>query len=341
MIAQSQLDYSYPLELVAQTPLPDRDAARLLVVEKTDGAMLHRTVRDLPALLQPGDLLVLNDTKVLPLRLMGQRATGGAVELLLLAPVAHALRPHTWSALASPMKRLRPGTVLAFADALHATVIARHADQIDVCFNCAGDFHTALTRIGRVPLPPYITRDPTPDDQTRYQTVYAAHTGSAAAPTAGLHFTDTLLAACRARGIGTATVTLHVGRDTFQPIRTDDITKHRMHGEWFHVPADTLAAVQHTRAAGGRVIAVGTTSVRALESAAQCGQPSGTTTLFMYPGYPFRYVDGLLTNFHQPRTTLLLLVAALAGREHLFRAYEAAIAARYRLFSYGDAMLIR
>lgn len=340
MVSLTQLDYTYPPELVAQAPLPDRDAARLLVVGRTDGEIAHRTVRDLPALLRAGDLLVINDTKVLPLRLLGRRTTGGAVELLLLAPVTDAARPHTWSALASHMKRLRPGTVLTFAADLSATVIARHTDQIDVRFDCAGDFHTTLARVGHVPLPPYITRDATREDQTRYQTVYAAQAGSAAAPTAGLHFTEGLLAACRARGIGTATVTLHVGRDTFQPIRTDDVTQHRMHGEWYHVPADTLAAVQHTRAAGGRVIAVGTTSVRALESAARLDQPSGTTTLFLYPGYTFRSVDGLLTNFHQPRTTLLLLVSALLGHDRLLRAYETAIAARYRLFSYGDAMLI-
>ncbi len=329
--------FEYPPELVAQEPLAARDASRLLVMSRDSGVCQHAQMLDLPSLLSPGDLLVVNDTRVLPMRLAGTRRSGGRTEILLLA---REREKEHWTALGFPMRKLTPGTEIIFTDEISARVVSRDAQTLQLEFRCPQPLVDLLPSIGVPPLPPYITRETTPSDITRYQTLFAAQNGSAAAPTAGLHFSEHLLARCAARGIGRASVTLHVGIDTFQPMRTDLITDHRMHGEFFSVPESTRRAIESTKKNGGRVVAVGTTAVRALESAALLGQHEGITHCFIYPGYAFRVVDALLTNFHQPRSTLLVMVSAFAGREKILAAYREAITQRYRLFSYGDAMLI-
>ncbi len=346
----SEFDYHYPLDLIAQEPLPERDASRLLVLDRTSGNIQHEQMRSLPHVLAPNDLLIVNNSRVLPMRIHGTRANGSPVELLLLEEVSHEADSVVWRGLATKMKRLQPGDRLQCAADLTITVLAREDDTLQLRFSVdRATLRTLLDRIGTPPLPPYITRAPAPSDRARYQTVFAAHDGSAAAPTAGLHFSEALLAQCRDRGIGIAYVTLHVGLDTFQPIRVEDLTQHRMHGEFFHIPQATRDAIIATQSRGGRIIAVGTTAVRALESYAQLQRAEGITQLFITPGYQFQLVDALVTNFHQPRTTLLALVSAFAalpdrqgrqGRERILAAYREAIAQRYRLFSYGDAMLI-
>jgi S-adenosylmethionine:tRNA ribosyltransferase-isomerase len=337
----SDFDYALPEELVAQEPLPERDASRLLVVPRS-GPLEHRRFPDLEALLRPGDLLVLNDTRVIPARLVGAKGSGGRCELLLLEP----LDPDRarWRALGQASKPIRPGTRLSFG-ALAATVEAAGGDGFfDVRFDVAGEaLDAALEREGRVPLPPYIRRAPRPEDRERYQTVVAREPGSAAAPTAGLHFTPRLLERLAARGVRRAFVTLHVGPGTFLPVRGDDLDGHRMHEERFHVPRETAEAFAACRAAGRRVVAVGTTAVRALESAWEGGglrTGSGRTALFVRPGHPFRAVDALVTNLHLPRSTLLVLVCAFGGQDRVLAAYREAVEARYRFFSYGDAMLL-
>ena len=339
-----RFDYDLPPDLIAQQPAEPRDSARLLVVSRGERTLTDRVFRELPELLQPGDLIVVNDTRVMPARLIARRQTGGRVELLLLAR-----RPDgSWRALARPTRRLRPGEALTLvghdeqptADVLH--VIERDDDSMVVAF----PDEAAIERHGRVPLPPYV-RD-TSADPERYQTVYNREPGSAAAPTAGLHFTPGVMDACRARQIEFATVTLHVGLDTFQPIKTADARDHQIHSEWFEMSAETLAAVREAKQSGRRVVAVGTTSVRTLESVADtilltgaAHEPlAGPTRLYITPGFGYRIVDVMLTNFHLPRTTLLLLVAAFAGEELMRAAYAHAIQARYRFYSFGDAMLI-
>lgn len=338
-------DYAYPDAQVAQQPLAARDASRLLHLPRTSGAPAHHAIAELPDLLRAGDLLLINTTKVLPARLHGVRTGGGAVELLLLRE--QSATPPRWTAIGFPMRKLTSGTELTFgaetADPLHAVIRDRIGDEVVVEFRCTGALTPYLERLGAPPLPPYITRtadDARTQDRERYQTVYAAQLGSAAAPTAGLHFSEALLAQCAARGIATAPVVLHVGLDTFQPLRTDDLRTHQMHGELFSVPDATWDTIRATKARGGRVIAIGTTSVRAIESSAALGRNDGITSLFITPGYQFQVIDGLLTNFHQPKSTLIVLVSALAGRERILNGYQTAIAAGYRLFSYGDAMLI-
>lgn len=337
----TDFDYEYPPELIAQEPLAERDASRLLVMDRVAGRCDHRQMRDLPSLVSPGDLLVLNDTRVLPMRLRGTTDRGRAIEVLLLADLHDPLCAR-WRALAKGMKRLWMGQTLRFSPTFVATIVARDDDTVIVVFDMpSADFRRQLDQCGEPPLPPYITRPVRREDRARYQTVFASYDGSAAAPTAGLHFSEALLERCRARGIATAHVTLHVGLDTFQPIRVEDLAQHHMHGEYFSVPAATRAAIATTTQRGGRVIAVGTTSVRALESMAALDRSDGITQLFITPGFQFQIVDALLTNFHQPRTTLLALVSAFTGRERTLAAYRDAIAQRYRLFSYGDAMFIR
>ncbi len=352
----ADFDYALPPELIAQTPAEPRDAARLLVLPRTGGPVEHTVFRELGRYLRPGDLLVLNRTRVLPARLHGRRAdaAGGRVELLLLRPDADG----TWEALVRPARRLRPGTPLVFGDGrLEAVVVARTAAGTARVRLTPEPTEALLAAIGEMPLPPYIHG--WHGDPERYQTVYADTLGSAAAPTAGLHFTPALLAALEAQGVALAYVTLHVGLDTFRPVHEVDARAHPMHRERCEVPPAVVAAVQRARAAGGRVIAVGTTSVRALESAALAAEQSsatapatatppdpplapyaGWTDLYVMPGYRYRVVDGLITNFHLPRSTLLLLVSALVGRERLLAAYAEAIRARYRFYSFGDAMLI-
>jgi S-adenosylmethionine:tRNA ribosyltransferase-isomerase len=328
------LDYELPPELIAQRAAEPRDSARLLVYDRSSGRIRHRRFRELPLELDPSDLLVVNDTRVLPVRLRARRASGGAAELLLLEPRGEG----GWEALVRPYRRLREGETLE-AGELRATIIERLGEgRVHVVMEAEGPFEQALERAGEMPLPPYIT-EPL-DDAARYQTVYAREPGSAAAPTAGLHFTRALLDRLGARGIGFATLVLHVGLDTFRPITEADPSTHRMHREWYTVPTDVRARIEAARAAGGRVIAVGTTSVRALETWASTRAVEGWTELFIRPGYQFRVVDGLLTNFHLPASTLLMLVSAFAGRERVLAAYAAAVQQAYRFYSFGDAMLV-
>ena len=334
-------DYDLPPEFIAQEPVEPRDHARLLVLHRDTGRMQHARFYELGRFLRPGDLLVANQTRVIPARLWGRKVpTGGKVELLLLRAEA----PDTWQALVRG-RGLVPGRRVALAAGLEAEIVADLGGPLRrVRFNRPLD-PQALAQVGQVPLPPYIHR-PVRDPE-RYQTVYAREPGSAAAPTAGLHFTPRLLAELQQQGIGWATVTLHVGLDTFAPVKEDDPRQHRMHTEWCRVPPETAARIQATKARGGRVVAVGTTAVRTLETAALHARPGaviapweGDTDLFILPGFRFRVVDALITNFHLPRSTLLMLVSAFAGREQVLRAYETAKAHGYRFFSFGDAMLI-
>lgn len=336
---KSDFHYDLPPELIAQAPLPQRSASRLLVVPPAPAPFVDRGIRDLPELLQPGDLLVFNDTRVIPARLFGQKASGGRVEILIerLLPGNEAL------AQIGASKSPRPDSRIALDAGGEAEVLGREGEFYRLRFHLPESLEAWLLHAGRLPLPPYIHREAGADDAERYQTVFAREVGAVAAPTAGLHFDETLLDALRARGIGFGHVTLHVGAGTFQPVRVDDLSEHRMHSEWLNVSAALIEDIRRTREAGGRVIAVGTTVVRALESALRDGelQPfAGETRIFILPGYRIRSVDMLLTNFHLPESTLLMLVSAFAGKERMFAAYEHAIRERYRFFSYGDAMLL-
>jgi S-adenosylmethionine:tRNA ribosyltransferase-isomerase len=334
----SDFDYALPPDLIAQTPAATRSSSRLL-----DGTVLppdDRVFRELPALLRPGDLLVFNDTRVIKARLHGAKASGGAVEAL----VERVLPNHEVLAHLRASKSPQPGSRVRFDDAFEAEVLGRAGPQ-GALFHLRfpADPHALLERHGHVPLPPYIAHADTADDERRYQTVFAAKPGAVAAPTAALHFDAALLAELAARGVATASVTLHVGAGTFQPVRTENLAEHRMHSEWFDVPAATVQAIERTRRAGGRIVAVGTTTLRALESAARGGTlqaGSRDTDIFITPGFEFRIVDVLITNFHLPKSTLLMLVGAFAGFERMHALYRHAIAARYRFFSYGDAMLL-
>lgn len=343
-LALSDYDYELPDERIAQTPIEPRDAARLLVVPRNGGPLRHRVFRELPELLEAGDLLVINETRVSAVRLLGTRANGGSVEALLLRPELGS-GPDTYAALVRPGRRVRNGDVLTFAEAglvahvLGATAEGGRVLQFEILGE-SGDVTERLEVRGRVPLPPYITAPL--QNRERYQTVYAKTPGSAAAPTAGLHFTNELLARVTEKGVQTARVRLDVGLGTFRPIRTADARDHEMHREAFTVDE---AAARAVNACKGRVIAVGTTALRALESAAQSAgegervrATEGETNLFVYPGYRFRAVDALITNFHQPHSTLLLLVAAFVGRDQMRKAYQTALAENYRFLSFGDAM---
>jgi S-adenosylmethionine:tRNA ribosyltransferase-isomerase len=332
----SDFEYALPQELIAQTPIEPRDAARLLVLDRQSGVTAHRHVHDLPDLLRPGDLLVANRSRVLPARIRGRLRGGGSAELLLLQRLA----PGRWQALVRPARRLRPGDVVAVADKLELKVTEAHPEglrQVEVQ-SAHDDPDAALLAHGSTPLPPYIHG--WLGDPERYQTIFADVDGSAAAPTAGLHFTPRLLERLDARGVCFATLVLHVGLDTFRPITHDDPRTHAMHREWFALPPDLGERIERARAKGGRVVAVGTTSVRALESWAATGHSQGWTDLFILPGFRFGVVDAMLTNFHLPRSTLLMLVSAFAGRERVLAAYADAIRRAYRFYSFGDAMLI-
>jgi S-adenosylmethionine:tRNA ribosyltransferase-isomerase len=333
----SDFDYHLPEELVAQHPSAERSASRLLHVRAGD-ALEDLRFPDLVGLIDPRDVLVVNDTRVIKARLHGVKDSGGEVEVL----VERVLDAHRALAMVRASKAPRVGRRLRLAGAIDAEVLGRHDEFFELRFEGEAVLD-ALARHGEVPLPPYITHEAVDEDESRYQTVYAKVPGAVAAPTAGLHFDEALLGAMRARGVRVATVTLHVGAGTFLPVRVDDVSKHVMHSEWYSVPPETVAAIEAARAAGGRVVAVGTTTLRALESAAAKGSlaaGTGETRLFIVPGYRFRVVERLVTNFHLPRSTLLMLVSAFAGREAIRRAYEHAVAARYRFFSYGDAMLL-
>jgi S-adenosylmethionine:tRNA ribosyltransferase-isomerase len=343
--AVADFDFALPPELIAQHPAPERSASRLL--DGRGETPADRVFRDLPALLQPGDLLVFNDTKVIKARLLGEKPTGGAVEALVERVLPGAGVHEVWAHLRAS-KSPRPGSTVRFADAFDAEVLGRAGPEGALFhLRLPEDPLRLLERHGHVPLPPYITHADTAEDAARYQTVFAARPGAVAAPTAALHFDEAVLAALDARGVRRAAVTLHVGAGTFQPVRVETLAEHRMHSECYEVCAETVAAIAATRAAGGRVVAVGTTTLRALESAARQageGHPlapfSGETDIFITPGFDFRVVDRLLTNFHLPKSTLMMLVSAFAGHAHILALYRHAVESRYRFFSYGDAMLL-
>lgn len=333
----SDFYYNLPKERIAQTPVTPRDHARLLVYNRQDKSIAHRHFYDLADYLTPGDCLIVNDTKVLPARLLGRRKTGGAMEVLLLRRLSQT----GWQVMCRPAKRARVGEEILFAPALRARVTAVLEEGLrEVEFLFEGVFETLLDELGQMPLPPYITERLA--DKNRYQTVYAREAGSAAAPTAGLHFTPGLLEKIRAKGVAIAPVLLHVGLGTFRPVQAESIEGHHMHSEYYEMPAETQKILRETRARGGRIFAVGTTSARVLETAALSEKeaPSGFTDIFLYPGCTFRSTDCLITNFHLPESTLLMLVSALAGREEMLRVYNEAVKEEYRFFSFGDAMLI-
>ncbi len=340
-LKKSDFYFELPQELIAQDPLEDRCASRLLVLDKKTGAVSHHVFRDILEYLQPGDCLVLNDTKVIPARLLGEReGTGAHVEVLLLKRRG----TDVWETLVKPGKKCRPGTRLAFGDGLLRAEVLETVEEGNrlIRFEYQGIFEEVLDRLGEMPLPPYITHKL--QDKNRYQTVYARCEGSAAAPTAGLHFTEELLAKIARRGVNIAYVTLHVGLGTFRPVKEENVLEHHMHSEYYQVSEEAAELINGTRQKGGRIFCVGTTSCRTLESAADgrgVVMPGcGDTEIFIYPGYQFRVLDGLITNFHLPESTLVMLVSALAGRENVLAAYKEAIRERYRFFSFGDAMLI-
>lgn len=332
--------YDLPKERIAQTPVEPRDHSRLLVMDRFTGEMEHRHFYDITDYLRPGDLLVINDSRVLPARLYGVKEdTGAHMELLLLEQKENLV----WECLAKPGKKAKPGTKLIFGDGLLVGEVVEVKEDGNrmVKFTCRDNFYSVLDQIGQMPLPPYITEKL--QDKERYQTVYSKELGSAAAPTAGLHFTPQLMDKIRAMGVDFASVTLHVGLGTFRPVKAEEVTDHKMHSEHCLLPQETADKILKTKANGGRVIAVGTTSCRTLESVATFTgkiQPwEGYTDIFIYPGYQFKVLDGLITNFHLPESTLIMLVSAFAGREHILHAYEEAVKLEYRFFSFGDACL--
>ena len=337
----SDFYYNLPKELIAQDPLEDRSASRLMHLNKETGEYEHGHFRDILKYLKPGDCLVINDTKVIPARLYGSKVgTDAAIEILLLKRRENDI----WETLVKPGKKCKVGTVISFGDGILTGEVVDIVDEGNrlIQFHYDGIFEEILDQLGEMPLPPYITHKL--QDKNRYQTVYAKHEGSAAAPTAGLHFTKELLQQVQDAGVKIAHVTLHVGLGTFRPVKVEDVTQHHMHSEFYVVEEDQAKLINDTKAAGGRVIAVGTTSCRTLESATgedgilKAG--SGWTEIFIYPGYRFKMIDGLITNFHLPESTLVMLVSALAGKEHIMAAYEEAVREKYRFFSFGDAMMI-
>ncbi|WP_281873263.1 tRNA preQ1(34) S-adenosylmethionine ribosyltransferase-isomerase QueA [Sellimonas catena] len=334
--------FELPQELIAQDPLEDRSGSRLLVLDKESGEIEHRTFRDIKEYLEPGDCLVINDTKVIPARLIGSKVgTNAKIEILLLKRKENDI----WETLVKPGKKAKPGTKISFGEGL---LIGEVLDVVDegnrlIQFSYEGIFEEILDQLGQMPLPPYITHQL--EDKNRYQTVYAKHSGSAAAPTAGLHFTPELLEEIKESGVEIAHVTLHVGLGTFRPVKVENIQEHHMHSEFYRIEASEAEKINRAKREGHRVICVGTTSCRTVESAAKpdgtLSECSGWTEIFIYPGYRFKVLDCLLTNFHLPESTLIMLVSALAGREYVLHAYEEAVKERYRFFSFGDAMLIR
>lgn len=344
LLKKSDFHYSLPPELIAQAPLPRRSASRLLLVPPGEDAFEDRAFADLPALLEPGDLLVFNDTRVIPARLFGNKASGGRVEIL----IERLLGAQEARVQLGVSKSPRAGAMITLDAGGEAEVLEREGEFYRLRFHVPESLESWLLHAGRLPLPPYIQREPGADDAERYQTVFAREIGAVAAPTAGLHFDQPLLDALSARGVELGHVTLHVGAGTFQPVRAEHLDQHVMHSEWLNVGAELVERINRTRAAGGRVIAVGTTVVRALESASRPGpdgerelQPfAGETQLFILPGYRIGSVDALITNFHLPESTLLMMISAFAGKARVFAAYEHAIDQRYRFFSYGDAMLL-
>ena len=342
MLKKEDFYFELPQELIAQDPLEDRSGSRLLVLDKESGEIEHRTFRDIKEYLEPGDCLVINDTKVIPARLIGSKVgTNAKIEILLLKRKENDI----WETLVKPGKKAKPGTKISFGEGL---LIGEVLDVVDegnrlIQFSYEGIFEEILDQLGQMPLPPYITHQL--EDKNRYQTVYAKHSGSAAAPTAGLHFTPELLEEIKESGVEIAHVTLHVGLGTFRPVKVENIQEHHMHSEFYRIEASEAEKINRAKREGHRVICVGTTSCRTVESAAKpdgtLSECSGWTEIFIYPVYRFKVLDCLLTNFHLPESTLIMLVSALAGREHVLHAYEEAVKERYRFFSFGDAMLIR
>lgn len=336
----SDFYYDLPEELIAQTPAEPRDSSRLLVYHRQDGAVEHKIFRDIIDFLNPGDALVVNDTRVIPARLYGKKqSTGREVEFLLL----NQLSKDTWEVIMRPGKKLRIGDRVEFAEDLQAEILEKKEDGVTcVKFYFDGLFEPLLERYGNMPLPPYITKRL--EDRQRYQTVYAKENGSAAAPTAGLHFTPELMEKIRQKGIDIIPVLLHVGLGTFRPVKVENVENHKMHSEYYSISADSARRINETRRKGGRIIAVGTTSVRTLESVADeegcIKEQNGNTEIFIYPGYRFKCVDALITNFHLPESTLLMLISAFMGKEQALSLYRLAVQERYRFFSFGDAMLI-
>ena len=332
--------YNLPEERIAQTPVEPRDASRLLVYDRAQAAVAHRHFQDVIEYLQKGDVLVVNDTRVIPARLLGtQEGSGRHVEFLLLT----RLDAQTWEILCKPGRKLKPGSRVSFGEKLSATILEKREDGVTrVHFAFTGAFEVILDELGAMPLPPYIHERL--KDKERYQTVYARETGSAAAPTAGLHFTPQLMERIREKGVDIVPVLLHVGLGTFRPVKVEDVEKHIMHSEYYSISEEAAARINGARERGGRIIAVGTTSVRTLETAADAAgcvhAGSGNTNIFIYPGYTFKCVDSLITNFHLPESTLIMLVSALMGREKTLELYELAVRERYRFFSFGDAMLV-
>ena len=334
--------YELPEELIAQDPLEDRSSSRLLVLDRQSGAVSHHTFREIADYLNEGDCLVINDTKVIPARLIGSKEeTGAKIEVLLLKRKENNI----WETLVKPGKKAKAGARINFGEGLltgEVVGIAEEGNRL-IRFSYEGIFEEILDRLGQMPLPPYITHQL--EDKNRYQTVYAKHTGSAAAPTAGLHFTPELLKELEEKGVEIARVTLHVGLGTFRPVKVDEITDHHMHSEFYRIDEEAAEKINRAKAAGNRVICVGTTSCRTIESAAdetgRLEEKSGWTEIFIYPGYRFKVLDGLITNFHLPESTLIMLVSALAGRENVLGAYKEAVEERYRFFSFGDALLIK
>ncbi|MFA6053066.1 MAG: tRNA preQ1(34) S-adenosylmethionine ribosyltransferase-isomerase QueA [Methylobacter sp.] len=336
---KSDFNYQLPEELIAQKPLTERDASRLLCMDKVTGRILDGRFTDFIDLIDERDLLVFNDTKVIPARLFGKKQSGGKVEIL----IERILDDHRAIAHVRASKAAKAGTLIELDKGFCCEVLGRADDLFQLEFKGDDSLIAILEQIGHIPLPPYITREGDESDLTRYQTVFAREAGAVAAPTAGLHFDQAVMEKLKAKGVQTAFVTLHVGSGTFQPVRVEDLSEHLMHKEYFAVPPETVAAVQQARARGGRVIAIGTTAVRALESASKGGQLEagfGDTDLFITPGYQFKSVDAMLTNFHLPESTLLMLVSAFAGYDHIMNAYRHAIDESYRFFSYGDAMFL-
>lgn len=337
----SDFDYELPPELIAQHPAAQRDASRVLTLDRGKGELGELTVAGIASQFRPGDLLVLNDTRVIPARLKGQKPSGGAVEIFLVRRVAGDAE--LWNCLIKASKSPKPGSRVLLARGVVATVLEREGGDWRVRFEGSDDFMGWLEEAGSMPLPPYIKRAPEGDDQERYQTVFAREKGAVAAPTAGLHFTRALLDEIRGRGVEIAPLTLHVGLGTFMPVRVEELSGHTMHRELYRIPQATADAIRRTRESGGRVIALGTTSLRALEHAAASGELQAgerEADIFILPGYRFRVVDALITNFHLPKSTLFMLVCAFAGKEQVLNAYREAVGRRFRFFSYGDAMFI-
>lgn len=337
----SDFYYDLPKELIAQTPVEPRDSSRMMILNRTDGTVAHKHFYDIIDYLDEGDLIVANDSRVLPARIYGVKAeTGARVEFLLLRQISG----NRWETLCKPGRKAREGARFSFGDGILTATVAEVKEDGNrvVDFDCDENFFAALDKIGKMPLPPYITEEL--KDQERYQTVYSHELGSAAAPTAGLHFTEELMAKIKAKGVKIAYVTLHVGLGTFRPVKVDDVTQHKMHSEHYEIPEETARLINETKQNGGRLIAIGTTSCRTLESVAtEYGKIipcEGFTDIFIYPGYRFKVLDGLVTNFHLPESTLIMLVSAFAGYDNVMNAYKTAVKEQYRFFSFGDAMMI-